>query len=110
MEVSHAAHTKLNFTLSQREGDSCEIPITDYDIQFREVDFSSFILLSSPLDLVDTNDPSTVSLRVCFVCLYSQNDRWFFIEFVNELLIVDDSPKNWSCYWKIWPINWSTSF
>ena len=64
MDASHAAPTKLDFTLSQRDGDISEALISGFDIQFREVEFSSFILLSSPLGLAETDDPSSATLRV----------------------------------------------
>ena len=64
MDASHAAPSKLDFTLSQRDGDTSEPLASSCDVQFREVEFSSFILLSSPLELAETDDPSTVSLRV----------------------------------------------
>ena len=67
MDASHAAASKLDFTLTQRD---CEkegvLDISDCDIHFREIDFSAFCLLSSPLELADVDDLSAAFLKVMF--------------------------------------------
>ena len=56
--------TRFDFPMSQVGAGEAEPAVqSTYIIHFREIDFSAFLLLSSPLELPGTS-PSDVSLKV----------------------------------------------
>jgi hypothetical protein len=75
--------TRFDFQMSQCGAGEAEPPVqSTYVIHFREIDFSAFLLLSSPLQLPGKS-PSDVALEVLLISMIVIARIFFFFFFFN---------------------------